>query len=99
MPLSAVIFDRHAPRSRMAKLMHSLDRLARTDLPLLIRGETGVGKEVLAREVHRQSLRAAGPFIALNVAAHGPLELLRHRHALHRWPGRHGAVGRAGHQS
>ena len=45
-----------------------LQRLARSRLPVLLQGETGSGKDVAARELHRQSPRAAAPFIALNCA-------------------------------
>ncbi len=43
--------------------------LARSDLPVLISGETGVGKEVAARALHRQSARRDQPLIYLNCAA------------------------------
>jgi len=42
------------------------DRAAACDLPVLIVGETGVGKEILARRIHDRSARAPGPFIAVN---------------------------------
>lgn len=52
-----------------------LRRAARSDLPVLLVGETGVGKEVAARELHAQSLRSKAPFVAVNCGAI-PAELL-----------------------
>ncbi|MBI5168824.1 MAG: sigma-54-dependent Fis family transcriptional regulator [Candidatus Eisenbacteria bacterium] len=53
----------------MKELFDLVARVARTDTTVLIRGESGVGKEVVARAVHRQSLRAHQPFIVVDCAA------------------------------
>ncbi|MDH3284708.1 MAG: sigma-54 dependent transcriptional regulator, partial [Acidobacteriota bacterium] len=53
----------------MAPVLRLIDRLAPSDLPLLILGESGVGKELVAREVHSRSQRSEGPFVDLNCAA------------------------------
>ena len=56
----------------MQQVFQRVDKLSQTDINLLIIGETGTGKELIAREVHRRSNRAEGPFIAINCGALPP---------------------------
>jgi len=58
-----------AVREQLDVILATERRLARRLPPILIEGETGTGKSVLARWLHRQGPRAAQPFIALNCAA------------------------------
>jgi transcriptional regulator with PAS, ATPase and Fis domain len=53
----------------MARLRDLVERIAPSDATVLIRGESGSGKEVAARAIHEASARAAGPFVAVNCAA------------------------------
>jgi two-component system response regulator GlrR len=55
--------------SRMSELMAEARMVAASDASVLIRGESGSGKEVLARAIHRASPRARGPFVAINCGA------------------------------
>ena len=59
----------------MRALFRAIGRLAQAPLSVLVTGETGTGKELVARALHRESPRASRPFIALNTAAI-PAELL-----------------------
>jgi len=54
---------------RMEDLRRSIARIAPTDALVLIRGESGVGKELVARGVHFNSKRKDGPFVCVNCAA------------------------------
>ncbi len=59
----------------MRELFRAIGRLAQAPLSVLITGETGTGKELVARALHQHSPRASKPFVALNTAAI-PSELL-----------------------
>ncbi len=60
---------------RMQAIWAGVKQMAASDVPVLILGESGVGKEVVAHEIHAQSPRAAAPFVKINCAAL-PFELL-----------------------
>ena len=66
----------HWPASGpMREVEELIGRVADCDVPVLIRGESGVGKEVVARAIHHRSARARAPFVKINCAAL-PAELL-----------------------
>jgi two-component system nitrogen regulation response regulator GlnG len=59
----------------MQEVFRTIGRLSRSDISVMITGETGTGKEVVARVLHLHSPRSSKPFVALNTAA-VPAELL-----------------------
>jgi two-component system nitrogen regulation response regulator GlnG len=59
----------------MQEVFRTIGRLSRSSISVLLAGETGTGKEVVARALHQHSPRAKGPFVAINTAAI-PTELL-----------------------
>jgi two-component system, NtrC family, nitrogen regulation response regulator NtrX len=59
----------------MRRVMTQVERVATSETRVCILGETGTGKELVARTLHERSARASGPFVALNCAA-VPAELI-----------------------
>ncbi len=53
----------------MRELVSILERVAPSDVPILVEGESGTGKDMVARAVHGMSRRRGGPFVALNMSA------------------------------
>jgi DNA-binding NtrC family response regulator len=62
----------HAKTPLRKRAMDLARRVAESNCPILILGPTGVGKEVLATDIHRHSSRRDGPFVTVNCAAFAP---------------------------
>ena len=77
----------------MKKLMAQVERVAASETRVCILGETGTGKELVARTLHERSPRAAGPFVTLNCAA-VPAELIESELFGHEKGSFTGAAGR-----
>ncbi len=77
----------------MKKVMAQVERVAASETRVCILGETGTGKELIARTLHERSGRAAGPFITLNCAA-VPAELIESELFGHEKGSFTGAAGR-----
>ena len=70
LPPQASEFDRLIHRSNVMRQLIAKARLiARSDVPVLLEGETGTGKELFARAIHAESARSSKPFVTLNCGA------------------------------
>jgi two-component system, NtrC family, response regulator AtoC len=59
----------HSDSPTYTEMIHLSDKFGNTDMPILLTGESGVGKEVLANHIHRNSKRRDKPLISINCAA------------------------------
>ncbi|MGC9949147.1 MAG: sigma-54 dependent transcriptional regulator [Bryobacteraceae bacterium] len=64
-----VLGDMVGTSRAMQEIFSLIRQVAPTSAPVLIRGQSGTGKELVAREIHKCSLRGDGPFVAINAAA------------------------------
>ena len=55
--------------AQVAAVLHKLQRVQGSDIPIMILGETGTGKDLLARAIHNDSQRARRPFVSINCAS------------------------------
>lgn len=74
----------------MILLFRNAERVAKCDLSIFIWGEQGTGKESLAKSIHQTSLRADGPFVAVDCTAHRQIDLSSELFGRAKdWNGRH----------
>jgi transcriptional regulator with GAF, ATPase, and Fis domain len=59
----------HAANSKLKEVLELIQRIRSDDIPVLIIGETGSGKEIIARAIHTTGIRTENPFIAINCGA------------------------------
>jgi transcriptional regulator with GAF, ATPase, and Fis domain len=59
----------HAPNGKMVPVLALVEKIGAENIPVLIWGETGTGKEMVARAIHQSGKRKAAPFIAVNCGA------------------------------
>jgi DNA-binding NtrC family response regulator len=64
-----VDYDFQSENKKMIEIYKTIGRIAKTDVNVLIQGETGTGKEVIASMIHEKSIRSKKPFVAINMAA------------------------------
>ena len=69
LPLGSLYHDIVGASPAMQRILKLVARVAPTDSTVLLLGETGTGKELIARSLHVQSGRARGPFVPVNVSA------------------------------
>lgn len=83
-PVAGAVASRLLGQSAaMAELRATLTKVARSQAPVYIAGESGVGKELVARTIHDQGMRAAAPFVPVNCGAI-PTELMESEFFGHR---------------
>lgn len=63
------LIERMGPSNKITRLVEEIHRVAGSDFSVIITGETGSGKELVARAIHGDSLRAAAPFMAVDCGA------------------------------
>src|SRR5437899_2399236 len=66
MPPDQIIFG---TTREMKEIRDKLEKLAQTNIPVLVRGETGTGKEIIAQVIHHRSPRRTAPFVKVTCSA------------------------------